>query len=126
MKKLEAVYCDAVVIGGGVVGLSVAWHLSKNYKNVVLVEKDKYLGSGNTTRNSGVVHAGIYYEKAPLKQKFCLEGNLALNSLIRNRSISGRICGKFVIAQSHQRTALEKIYNHATEIGVDVVCSRIK
>lgn len=120
MKKLEVVSCDAVVVGGGIVGLAVAWKLSEIFDDVILIEKEKYLGTANTTRNSGVIHAGLYYGNSPLKEQFCIRGNFLLNSLIENGSIIGRRCGKFLIAQIDQGEAIEQIYNHSLSLNLDV------
>lgn len=66
---------DAVVIGGGAIGLSVAVQLPNTYRNIVILEQYNLLGSVSRSRNSVVVHASLYYENMPIKQKFCIEGN---------------------------------------------------
>ena len=63
---------DTIVIGAGVVGLSVARALSLLKKQVLLIEKEKIIGSGVSSRNSEVIHAGIYYPKESLKENYVL------------------------------------------------------
>ena len=65
---------DAIVIGAGVVGLAVARSLALSGKEVIIIEADKAIGMGTSSRNSEVIHAGIYYAKDSLKAKLCVKG----------------------------------------------------
>jgi len=69
---------NVLVIGAGVVGLSIAKVLSEEFEDVVVVEKEKSFGRHTSSRNSEVIHSGIYYSKDSLKAKFCVEGNKLL------------------------------------------------
>ena len=69
---------DAVVIGAGVVGLAVANEIADILGNVLVVEKEADFGQHVSSRHSGVVHSGIYYDEGSLKAKLCLEGNKLL------------------------------------------------
>lgn len=107
---------DFAIVGGGIVGLSVAKNLiKKNPKaSIVIFEKEKYLGDHTSGRNSGVLHASIYYEQGSLKHKKCLEGNFLWEDWARELNIPIKLCGKYIIAQSqrHQED-LEKVFTQA-------------
>ena len=66
---------DVIVIGGGVIGLSIARELSSSGKETIVLEKNERAGDVTSSRNSGVIHAGIYYPENFLKTKLCVEGN---------------------------------------------------
>ena len=69
---------DIVIIGAGVVGLSIAAQVSRKERTVILVEKHSSFGEETSSRNSEVIHAGIYYPKGSFKAKLCVEGNILL------------------------------------------------
>jgi len=89
MKKLDT---DVIIVGSGVIGLSIAYFLSKNKKKVILIEKEKDFGKGVSSRNTEVIHAGIYYAKDSLKSRLCLSGkknymNFAKNTIFLTRKL---------------------------------------
>lgn len=107
---------DFAIIGGGIIGLSIARNLiKKNPKlSIVIFEKEKYLGDHTTGRNSGVLHAGIYYDQGSLKHKKCLQGNFLWEEWAKELNIPLKLCGKFIIAQSKSHEAdLEKVFTQA-------------
>ena len=65
---------DVIVVGAGVVGLAIAAKLSQKYSSVLVVDKNASFGEETSSRNSEVIHAGIYYPENSLKAKFCVEG----------------------------------------------------
>lgn len=67
---------DVIIIGGGIVGASTAWQLKQRFpgRSVLLLEKEAGFGFHQTGHNSGVIHAGVYYEPGSLKARFCREG----------------------------------------------------
>ena len=71
MEKFDT---DVVIIGAGVIGLSIAYFFSKNKKKVILLEKERNFGLGVSSRNTEVIHAGIYYPTGSMKSKLCLRG----------------------------------------------------
>ena len=75
---MEKFYTNTVVIGAGVVGLAIAKEISAKNKEVIILEKEGKLVKLQALRNSGVIHAGIYYQSNSLKSKFCVEGNQLL------------------------------------------------
>ena len=91
---------DIVVIGGGIVGLSTAMQLLEQYagRAVWVLEKEARLASHQTGRNSGVMHAGVYYAPGSLKARFCREGNAATLAFSRNNGLAVEQCGKLIVA----------------------------
>ncbi len=116
---METVFSESVVIGGGVVGLSVARELALNKSKVIILEKEPCNGSETSSRNSGVIHSGIYYPQNSLKSKFCVEGNRLLYRYARDRNITFRNTGKIVIASSFDEISdLENLYENGRHNGV--------
>jgi L-2-hydroxyglutarate oxidase len=114
---------DFVVIGGGIVGLSVAWQLCQRQpsKSIVLVEKEAAVGRHQTGHNSGVIHAGIYYEPGSLKAELCREGVAATLRFCRDNDIAHEQCGKLIVATDaaeHER--MLELYERALQNGIQV------
>lgn len=109
------------VIGGGAVGLAVAAELAQNPSHRVLViEKNSKTGQETLSRNSEVIHAGIYYPVDSLKLQLCIEGkNLIYNQAAIHGGVEVQKCGKWVVAQNDIDDAyLEKLYYRSKETGV--------
>ena len=100
-------FFDLTIIGAGVVGLSIAKSCSELGMSVVVLEKDSRAGEGISSRNSGVIHAGIYYPNESLKTKFCLLGNKLLYDYAKAKNINHKRIGKYIIASS--KDELEKL-----------------
>ena len=88
---------DAVIIGAGIVGLAVAHRLREKFDSILLVEKENSFGKHVSSRNSEVIHSGIYYERDSLKAKLCVEGNQKLVQYAQSNNIGHKICGKLVV-----------------------------
>tara|TARA_Y100000589_G_C27193329_1_gene645701 strand:- start:2858 stop:4096 length:1239 start_codon:yes stop_codon:yes gene_type:complete len=90
-----------IIIGGGMVGLSLAYQLSKRSisNNICILEREKDLGLHSSGRNSGVLHAGLYYKPNSLKAKICVDGARRLKKWITERGLSINNCGKLIIPQ---------------------------
>ena len=90
---------DAVIIGGGMVGLSIANQLieKKITNSILIIDKEEKLGIHSSGRNSGVLHAGLYYEPNSLKAKVCVDGAKRLKSWVLDRSLPINQCGKLII-----------------------------
>ena len=89
-----------VVVGGGIVGCSIALELAvrRRIQDVFLLEKGSYLGDGTSTRNSYVIHAGIHYPADSLKARFCVAGNRELYAFCERYRVSWLRTGKFIVA----------------------------
>ncbi|MEE2746566.1 MAG: NAD(P)/FAD-dependent oxidoreductase, partial [Pseudomonadota bacterium] len=110
---------DVAVIGAGVIGLAVARALSLKGREVVVLEECGSIGTGNSSRNSEVLHAGIYYPKDSLKAKLCVQGKNLIYNYCKQNSVSYNQCGKLIIATApKQISELESIENKAVENGV--------
>ena len=117
MSAAEVV--DAVVIGAGLVGLAVARALATAGMGTVVVERNRRFGEETSSRNSGVVHSGIYYPNGSLKARLCVRGRQLLYSYCRQRGVSHRRCGKLVVAQESQIGALRTLHDRGVANGVD-------
>ena len=110
---------DAVVIGAGVVGLAVARALALRGREVMLLEREDAMGTGVSSRNSEVIHAGIYYPTGSLKAQLCVQGRDLLYAYCEQRGIAHRRCGKFIVANTpSQLAALPAILDKARANGV--------
>ena len=87
------------VVGAGVVGLATAGELSKRYENVLLIDKEESFGRGISSRNSEVVHSGLYYKQDSLKADLCIKGQQLLYDYCTEKSVPHNICGKLIVAQ---------------------------
>jgi L-2-hydroxyglutarate oxidase LhgO len=114
MEKL-----DAVVIGAGVVGLAVARALAMAGREVVILEAEDAIGTHTSSRNSEVIHAGIYYPRGSLKARACVEGRRLLYEYCAQHDVPHRRCGKLIVAPSDQLLELENIHEKARGNGVD-------
>lgn len=111
---------DAVVIGAGVVGLAVARALALAGRETIILESEDIIGSGISSRNSEVIHAGIYYPKGSLKAVLCVAGRKALYAYCEAHGVPHRRCGKLIVAtDAEQRGRLENILAAARANGVD-------
>ena len=90
---------DVVIIGGGMVGMCIAHQLleRKVAKSIVIVEKESKLGLHSSGRNTGVLHAGLYYKPGSLKAKVCVNGARRLRDWVKDRNIPLNICGKVIV-----------------------------
>ena len=111
---------DVAVIGAGVVGLGVARALALAGREVVVLESERAVGMHTSSRNSEVIHAGIYYPKGSLKARFCVEGRRALYAYCAERDVPHRRIGKIIVATGEEEIpVLEKLRAAAAGNGVD-------
>ena len=89
---------DCVVIGAGVVGLAVARALALEGREVLLLEAEAHPGTITSARNSGVIHAGLYYAPGSFKARFCVAGNRAMYPYCDARGVEHHNCGKLIVA----------------------------
>lgn len=106
------------IIGAGVIGLSIAFELSKTFNHIVLVEKNESFGQEISSRNSEVIHAGLYYQKNSLKSRLCQEGKVFLYEYCEKNKIPFRKCGKILVAKHGQENELMNLFMKAIDNGV--------
>ena len=105
---------DVVVIGGGVIGCAVAAALARAGRHVLVLERETVLGSGITSRNSGVIHSGLYYPPGSLKALSCVRGNRLLYAWARAHGVWHAPVGKLVVARAaHQESELGRLWENA-------------
>jgi len=110
---------DTVVVGAGVVGLACARALARAGRETVVLEAAEAIGTGISSRNSEVIHAGLYYPTGSLKARLCVEGRHALVAYCRERGIAHRLCGKLVVATDDGQVAyLRRLLAQALANGV--------
>ena len=113
-------HVNVLIIGGGVVGCAVARELAARWEDVFLVEGAPYLGAGASTRNSGVIHSGIYYPPGSLKAQLCVRGNRLMYEFCAAHGVPYRACGKLVVASNEsEMPALEALGNTGRANGVE-------
>lgn len=112
-------HVDCVVIGAGVVGLAIARAMALAGREVVVLEAANAIGTGTSSRNSEVIHAGIYYAPGSLKARLCVEGRAMLYAYCAQRGIDHRRCGKLIVATADtQVSQLAQIQQKAGLNGV--------
>ncbi len=112
---------DVVVIGAGVVGLAVARALALTGREVLVLEKEQAIGQGVSSRNSEVVHGGLYYTPDSLKAQLCVRGKELLYAYAAQRGIGALACGKLIVATDEsQHAALRNMQRTAQANGVPV------
>jgi L-2-hydroxyglutarate oxidase LhgO len=89
---------DALVVGAGAVGLGIAYALGRTGRSVLVVEKEAAVGQGVSSRNSEVIHAGIYYPTGSLKARLCVEGRRNLYAFLEAHGVGHLRCGKLLVA----------------------------
>ncbi len=122
-KNIQPQKCDVLIIGGGIIGLSIGIALleSKPSLKVVISEKEKSLGMHASGRNSGVLHAGFYYSPDSLKAKFCRDGNKELRKVAKKHGIKVRDVGKVVVARNEdENNRIDTLFERGVKNGVDI------
>jgi (S)-2-hydroxyglutarate dehydrogenase len=113
--------CDVAVVGAGIVGLAVARELlaRRPGARLVVLERETRIGAHQTSRNSGVVHAGIYYRPGSLKARLCVEGARELYEYCERRGIRYERCGKVIVArEGRELPALDELERRGRANGV--------
>ena len=111
---------DACVVGAGAVGLACGYALAKRGRSVVVLEAERAIGQGVSSRNSEVVHGGLYYPTGSLKARLCVAGRRALYPFLDAHHVAYRKCGKLVVATSDaELPKLEAVGRQARANGVE-------
>jgi L-2-hydroxyglutarate oxidase LhgO len=104
---------DVVIIGAGIIGLAIAERLRKSFKDVLVLEKEEKFGQHTSSRNSEVIHSGIYYPINSLKSKLCIRGNKLLYNFLKKHDIPYLNCGKLIIASNKdEEKILDKLFSN--------------
>lgn len=115
MEKVEI-----TVVGAGIVGLAIAAELSKTYNDILVIEKNLSFGQETSSRNSEVIHAGIYYPKDSMKATMCVEGKELLYAYCAQNNIGHKKIGKLIVAVDRDEVnELESLLKHGQENGVE-------
>jgi len=110
---------DIVIVGAGVVGLAIAYRLSKMNREIILLEKHEKFGMEASSRNSEVIHAGIYYPSDSLKARFCIDGNHLLYELCKKYNIPYKKTVKLIVANTkEEKENVESLFQQGKENGV--------
>ena len=111
---------EVIVIGAGVVGLAIGRALALAGREVLVLESERHFGTGTSSRNSEVIHAGIYYPAGSLKARLCVEGRRQLYAYCAARGVAHRRLGKLIVAtRGSQIEALQSIHGRALANGVE-------
>ncbi|MDP1528454.1 MAG: NAD(P)/FAD-dependent oxidoreductase [Rhodoferax sp.] len=111
---------DATVVGAGAVGLACGRALARRGLSVLVLESEPHIGQGVSSRNSEVIHGGLYYPTGSLKARFCVEGRRALYAFLDSHKVDHRKCGKLVVATDEAEVGrIEAIFRQATTNGVE-------
>ncbi len=114
---------DFIVVGGGIVGVSTAWQLKQRQpdKRILLIEKESSLAAHQTGHNSGVIHAGVYYQPGSLKADFCQRGSQAIKTFCQEHSIPYDQCGKLIVATTPlELERMQALYQRCIENKLSV------
>jgi L-2-hydroxyglutarate oxidase LhgO len=121
-KDLELETVECIVAGAGVVGLAIARALALRGREVLVLEKNSDFGLETSSRNSEVIHAGIYYRPGSRKARLCRRGRDLLAAYLGERGIPHRFCGKLIIAtEESQVAALTRLHDNALANGVQTL-----
>ncbi|HPF45609.1 MAG TPA: NAD(P)/FAD-dependent oxidoreductase [Emcibacteraceae bacterium] len=113
-------HIEIIIIGAGVIGLSIAKSLAEKGHEVLVIEKEKDFGMGISSRNSEVIHAGLYFTPEMQKTTLCIKEKKRLYDYAKSHHITHHRCGKLIVASSHDEIPkLRQIYQNANNCGID-------
>jgi L-2-hydroxyglutarate oxidase LhgO len=119
-KMSTPIETDVIVIGGGVIGLACARALALAKRDVVLLERGAHIAEQTSSRNSEVIHAGLYYPTGSYKARFCVAGRRQLYAYLDARNIDHSKCGKLIVAHGEsQDLQLRALQQKAIDNGVE-------
>ena len=110
---------DAVIVGAGAVGLAIGRALAQSELDTLVIESQPRHGMGTSSRNSGVIHAGLYYPPGSNKASWCVEGRELLYAFCQSHQVAHRQLGKLIVGQDEDEAALQTIASRAKNSGVE-------
>ncbi len=110
-----------VIIGAGIVGLHIANILNENGHDVFVLDQEKFLGEHTSGRNSGVIHAGIFYKTGSLKETFCIEGNQLTHEWVAKLKVPHLKCGKLVLVENTQKELRDQFIDRMSQLPISKV-----
>jgi L-2-hydroxyglutarate oxidase LhgO len=119
---MSRVSAEILIVGGGIIGLTIARELTqKGYEHVVIIDKEKDLGKHASGRNSGVLHAGIYYTPDSLKARSCLNGNFLMRTYCKEKGLPILESGKVIVTRNEKEiSTLKELHRRALANGAKV------
>src|SRR3990172_10033633 len=122
MNSIKNIHGNILICGAGIMGIKIARELVKRgYENIIIIEKEDSIGKHASGRNSGVLHAGIYYTPDSLRAKSCLAGNLLMKEYCREKGLPLLETGKVIVAKDDNEVgALKELYLRAFKNGARV------
>ena len=119
---MDVVEVETLIVGAGVIGLAIGAEIARKGKPVFVLESGKAFGTGISSRNSEVIHSGVYYPQDSLKRRFCIEGRRLLYAYCERSNIKYRKCGKLIVAtNAAEISKIEAIAKQAECNGVEAV-----
>lgn len=113
---------DIAIIGAGAIGLACGYALARKGASVVVLERERRIGAGVSSRNSEVIHAGLHYPPGSVKARLCVAGRRALYDFLNDHAVAFDRCGKLIVATEHAEIpALEALFARAQANGVEGV-----
>ena len=113
---------DAIVVGAGSVGLACGYALARQGHSVAVLERERRVGAGISSRNSEVIHAGLHYPPGSLKARFCVEGRRLMYEFLDRHNVAYNKCGKLIVAtQDSELAALDALAARGEANGVEGV-----
>ena len=122
---MSRVNADILIVGGGIIGLTIARELvQKGHQDIIIIDKEKDLAKHASGRNSGVLHAGIYYAPDSLKARSCLSGNFLMRDYCKEKQLPLLETGKVIVTRNEKEIpSLKELYQRAIANGarVDII-----
>jgi L-2-hydroxyglutarate oxidase LhgO len=110
---------DIVIIGAGIIGLAIGSEIARKDREIYILEKETSYGKGTSSRNSEVIHAGLYYPKDSLKARLCVDGNPMIYRICNENNIAYKRIGKMIVAtKKEEEKQLEKLLQQGRENGI--------
>ena len=119
---IERVEVENLVVGAGVIGLAIGAELARRGRSIFVIEAGSNVGCGISSRNSEVIHSGVYYPTNSLKHLLCVEGRRRLYAYCESHGVAYRKCGKMVVAiDDHEAGELTALARRAEQNNVENV-----